>query len=57
MGVRRIFSRWGNVKLSLVLFQVADDAVETDVHKTLSTPQRKCPMLRQRHKNALRWQQ
>jgi len=36
MGVRRNFSRGGgNVEILLILFQVADDAMHADVHKTL----------------------
>jgi len=48
MGVRRNFSRGeGNVEISLVLIQVASDAMRMDRRKTfstLSTPQRKFPM-------------
>ena len=34
MGVRRKFSRWGKVDI-LHLFQVADDAMQMNVYKTL----------------------
>jgi len=30
MGVHRNFSRWGNVDISLILFQVTDDAMQMD---------------------------
>ena len=46
MGVRRNFSRGGNVDISLTLFQFANDTMQIDHHKmlfTLSTPQRKYP--------------
>jgi len=35
MGVRRNFSRGGTVDISLILFQVANDAMQMDLHKTL----------------------
>jgi len=35
MGVRRYFSRRGNVDISLILFQVVKDAMQIDLHKTL----------------------
>jgi len=35
MGVRRNFSTGGNFDILPVLFQVADDAVQMDIHKTL----------------------
>jgi len=35
MGVHRNFCRGGNVNISLVLFQVANDAMQMDFHKTL----------------------
>jgi len=35
MGVSRNFSRGGNVDISLILFQVADDAMQMDFHKKL----------------------
>jgi len=34
MGVRRKFSRGVNVDISLSLFQVANDAMQMDLHKT-----------------------
>ena len=36
MGVRRDFSRGGgNVDISLILFQIANDAMEMDIYKML----------------------
>ena len=35
MGVRRKFAKEGNVDISLVLFQVANDATQMDLHETL----------------------
>jgi len=49
MGIRRDFSRVEQSRHFANPFHVADDAMQMDVHKrfTLSTPQRKCPILRQ----------
>jgi len=47
MGLRRNFSRGSNVDISLILFQVANDAMQMDLQKTLSTlliPRRTFPM-------------
>jgi len=35
MGVRRNFSRWGQSRHFAYPFQVSDDAMQMDVHKTL----------------------
>jgi len=49
MGNHINFSRVGNVDISLILFKVANDAMEMNLHKTLSTlstlstPQRNFP--------------
>jgi len=36
MGVRRNFSRGDNVDISLILFQVANNAMQMDLRKRLS---------------------
>ena len=35
MGVRRNFSRGGNVDISRILFEIANDAMQMDLHKML----------------------
>jgi len=52
MGVRRKFSRGGQHLHFADICHVADDAMQMEIHETLyrfymTTPQRKCPMLRQ----------
>jgi len=41
MGVSKIFPGRGGVNILLIPFQAANDAMQMDLHKTLSTPQRK----------------
>ena len=60
MGVRRNFSREEQRQHFADPCHVADDAMQMEVHETLyrfytTTPQRKCPMLRNSHKKVLRW--
>jgi len=61
MGVRRNFSRGGQRQNFAYQFQVSDDTMQMDVHKTkrftLSTSRRKYTCDGNKHKNALRWQQ